>query len=81
MIEMRNITKTYEMGTQAVHALRGIDLKIGEGDFLAIMGPSCSGKSTLINQITRAQSQVGHYDFTTLRNFVKSCYNLYNFFR
>jgi putative ABC transport system ATP-binding protein len=51
VIEMRNITKSYEMGLQVVHALRGVDLDIREGEYVAIMGPSGSGKSTLMNMI------------------------------
>lgn len=51
MIEMKNLTKTYEMGTQVVHALRGVDLEIAEGEFVAVMGPSGSGKSTLMNML------------------------------
>jgi putative ABC transport system ATP-binding protein len=51
IIEMERITKTYEMGTQKVHALRGVNLGIKKGEFVAIMGPSGSGKSTLMNMI------------------------------
>ena len=49
LIHARDITKTYVMGDQTVHALRGVSLDIAEGDFVAIMGASGSGKSTLMN--------------------------------
>ena len=48
MIHLTNIHKTYQ-GAQPLHVLKGIDLHIGKGEFVAIMGASCSGKSTLLN--------------------------------
>jgi putative ABC transport system ATP-binding protein len=51
MIRLRGISKIYRVGTQHVVALNGIDLEIGDGEFIAIMGPSGSGKSTLMNII------------------------------
>jgi putative ABC transport system ATP-binding protein len=49
MIDMRGIRKVYSMGKVELEALRGIDLQIGENEFISIMGPSGSGKSTLMN--------------------------------
>jgi putative ABC transport system ATP-binding protein len=51
IIEISGLKKNYPLGTTTVHALRGINLKIKEGDFLSIVGPSGSGKTTLLNVI------------------------------
>jgi putative ABC transport system ATP-binding protein len=51
MIELKNVSKSYPMGDQIVYALAGLDLRIDDGEFVAIIGPSGSGKSTLMNII------------------------------
>jgi putative ABC transport system ATP-binding protein len=51
VIHTDDLWKTYEMGNEQVHALRGINIEIRKGEYVAIMGPSGSGKSTLMNLI------------------------------
>ncbi len=51
MVELKDVHKRFVKGREVVDVLMGIDLRVGEGDFLALMGPSGSGKTTLLNII------------------------------
>ena len=64
IVELDRVTKVYGSGQAAMHALRGIDLRIGEGEFVALMGPSGSGKSTCMNILGCLDTPTGgHYRF------------------
>lgn len=51
LISMQNIWRTYQMGTEELHALRDVSFQVAKGEYVAIIGPSGSGKSTLMNLI------------------------------
>jgi putative ABC transport system ATP-binding protein len=72
VVAARNLVKTYQLGEQAVHALREVTFEIQRGEFVAIMGPSGSGKSTLMNLIgaldvpTAGEMRIDGVDIATL---------------
>jgi len=82
VIKTEDLWKTYEMGTEQLHALRGVNMVIRKGEYVAIMGPSGSGKSTLMNLIGcldtptkgdywlagRLVSQLGDDELAAIRN-------------
>ena len=51
LIRAENLWKTYEMGSEKIHALHGVSFELQKNEYIAIMGPSGSGKSTLMNLI------------------------------
>src|ERR1051325_2762267 len=72
MIATHDLWKTYDMGSEQVHALRGVNLQIRQNEYVAIMGPSGSGKSTLMNLIgcldspTKGQYWLNHQQVSEL---------------
>jgi putative ABC transport system ATP-binding protein len=59
IISIKDIRKTYKVGTQEVHALKGVDISICKNEYVAIMGPSGSGKSTMMNILGCLDSPTG----------------------
>ncbi len=84
IIEIKNITKTYNENTVPVHAVRGVDLNIEEGEFSAIIGPSGSGKTTFLNMIggldvpTSGSVKIGGKDIAKLNSKQLIDFRLHN---
>jgi putative ABC transport system ATP-binding protein len=71
MIEIKDLHKSYHMGSNSLHVLKGIDFKVAEGEMVAIMGSSGSGKSTLLNILGMLdEAEEGSYvlDGTPIKN-------------
>src|SRR5205809_4740013 len=78
IIEIRDLRKTYHIGEVDVHALRGVDLDVADGEFLAIVGHSGSGKSTLFNVLggltpaTSGRVQLGGTDLLAMSDIERT---------
>jgi len=59
VIELKQVTRTYKMGEQKIHALDHVDLTIADGEFVAVIGPSGSGKSTLLHVVGGLDTPTG----------------------
>lgn len=71
MIEIKNLHKSYQMGSNSLHVLKGIDFKVKEGELVSIMGSSGSGKSTLLNILgilDEGEEGTYHLDGTLIKN-------------
>jgi putative ABC transport system ATP-binding protein len=72
IITVKNVTKDYPLGKTTVHALKGVDMAVEEGQFISVIGPSGCGKTTLLNligcidRVTEGSITIGGKEITTL---------------